>query len=85
MSSPEENTVLNYKNTIQTNYMDVPEHSLKAVVAVRMVRSCVRRESVVRGAEAGYRTGLNAARTSVANSSGSSQAAKCPPLSTSLK
>jgi hypothetical protein len=32
-----------------------------------------------------YRTGLNAARISVANSSGSSQAAKCPPLSTSLK
>src|ERR687897_2775070 len=32
-----------------------------------------------------YRSELNAARTSVANSSGSSQAAKWPPFSTSLK
>ena len=32
-----------------------------------------------------YRSGRNAARTSVANRSGSSQAAKWPPLSTSLK
>jgi hypothetical protein len=32
-----------------------------------------------------YRSGRNAARISVANSSGSSQAAKWPPLSTSLK
>ena len=31
------------------------------------------------------RSDLNAARTSVAKSSGSSQAAKWPPLSTSLK
>src|ERR687884_529939 len=31
------------------------------------------------------RSGLKAARISSANSSGSSQAAKCPPLSTSLK
>ncbi|TGN97760.1 hypothetical protein PL79_008080 [Burkholderia sp. USMB20] len=31
------------------------------------------------------RNGRNPARTSRANSSGSSQAAKCPPLSTSLK
>src|SRR5580704_14494809 len=33
----------------------------------------------------GYRSGLNAARISVANSSGSSQAAKWPPLSASWK
>ena len=32
-----------------------------------------------------YRKDLNAARSSPANSSGSSQAAKWPPLSTSLK
>ena len=32
-----------------------------------------------------YRKDLNAARTSAANSSGSSQAAKWPPRSTSLK
>ena len=32
-----------------------------------------------------YRNGRNAARSSVANRSGSSQAAKWPPLSTSLK
>ncbi|PAJ79569.1 hypothetical protein DF156_30270 [Burkholderia ubonensis] len=31
------------------------------------------------------RSGRNPARTSCANSSGSSQAAKCPPLPTSLK
>jgi hypothetical protein len=32
-----------------------------------------------------YRTELNASRSSAENSSGSSQAAKCPPLSTLLK
>ena len=32
-----------------------------------------------------YRSDRNAARISSENSSGSSQAAKCPPLSTSLK
>ncbi len=32
-----------------------------------------------------YRSCLNAARTSDANSAGSSHAAKCPPRSTSLK
>jgi hypothetical protein len=35
--------------------------------------------------EARYRNELNAARTSSQNSFGSSQAAKWPPLSTSLK
>ena len=39
---------------------------------------CRRRNAV-------YRSDRNAARTSVAKSSGSSQAAKWPPLSTSLK
>ncbi len=34
---------------------------------------------------ADQRSDLNAARSSEENSSGSSQAAKCPPLSTSLK
>src|SRR5215469_14361368 len=37
------------------------------------------------GAACRYRSGLNAARISVANSSGSSQAAKWPPLSASWK
>jgi hypothetical protein len=37
------------------------------------------------GAGCGQRSGLNAARISVANSSGSSQAAKWPPLSASWK
>jgi hypothetical protein len=37
------------------------------------------------GAGCGQRSGLNAARISVANSSGSSQAAKWPPLPASWK
>jgi hypothetical protein len=39
----------------------------------------------LRNLTGGQRSGRNAARISVANSSGSSQAAKWPPLSTSLK
>jgi threonine/homoserine/homoserine lactone efflux protein len=44
-----------------------------------------RRDVLTPGAGCRQRSGLNAARISVANSSGSSQAAKWPPLSTSWK
>ena len=46
----------------------------------RAARTVTRRPTVP-----DYRSDRNAARISSENSSGSSQAAKCPPLSTSLK